>query len=46
MKKCTYLNHRNYLFLYQDQYELNEVDVLHIKNVHKVDKNIDAMVRT
>ncbi|GAA5816305.1 hypothetical protein MFLAVUS_009831 [Mucor flavus] len=33
----------NYLFLYQDQYELNEVDVLHIKNVHKVDKNIETM---
>lgn len=38
---CTLMG--NYLFLYLDQYELNEVDVLHIKNVHKEDKNIEAM---
>lgn len=24
---------------------MNEVDVLHIKNIHKVDKNIETMVR-
>ncbi|RCH81909.1 kinesin-like protein Klp8, partial [Rhizopus stolonifer] len=32
-----------FLFLYPDQNETSEVDILHIKNVHKEDKTMDTM---
>ncbi|KAG1473034.1 hypothetical protein G6F56_001181 [Rhizopus delemar] len=29
----------NYMFMYEDQSEVNEIDVIHIRNVHKEDGN-------
>lgn len=40
----SYAIYRQYLFLYLDQSEINEIDILNIKGVHKEDAKFDAMV--
>lgn len=40
----TNMSHRQYLFLYLDQSEINEIDILNIKGVHKEDDKFEAMV--
>ncbi|KAI8992598.1 hypothetical protein BDB01DRAFT_832888 [Pilobolus umbonatus] len=35
----------NYLFVYDDQYEVNEIDVIHIKKVHKEDNEVNNTLK-
>lgn len=44
LKKPYIYYFRHHLFLYPDQFEVNEVDILNIRNTHKQDKAADIMV--